>query len=108
MLSFKILDISIFFMAFSIGYLIAELLQKKLGNNNDKKFLKIARIILICLNTVLFIWLLFNKELFHWNYDIATGEPVDHYSTYGRCIINTVVALISNIVACVFNIKNKQ
>lgn len=55
MLSFKMLSISNFLMSFSIGYLIAELLRKKFGNNNDKKFLKIARIILICLNTVLFI-----------------------------------------------------
>lgn len=97
MLSFKILNISAFFMALSIGYLITELLRKK--------FLKIAKIILLCLNTGLFIWLLLNKELFHWNYDISTGEPVDHYSTYGRCIINTVAALIGSIAACVLNIK---
>lgn len=104
MLSLKILSFSNWLMVFSVGYLFAELFRKKFGNN-DKKFLKVARIILLVIGVVLFVWLLFNKELFHWNYDIATGEPVDHYSTYNRCVINAVIALISNLIACVVYIK---
>jgi len=55
-----------------------------------------------------FLWLLFNKELFHWNFDIATGKPVDHYSTYGRCVVYIVVALISNVASCVIAKKRKD
>ena len=107
MLSLKILSFSNWLMVFSVGYVFAELFRKKFGNNNNKKFLKIARISLLVIGVVLFVWLLFNKELFHWNYDIATGEPVDHYSTYNRCIINTVIALVSNLIGCVVYNKKK-
>ncbi len=108
MLSLKILSFSIWLMTFSVGYLLAELLRKKFGNINDKNFLKVARIILLVVGAVLFIWLLLKKELFHWNYDISTGEPVDYYNTYRRCIINTIIALMSNLIVCVVYIKNKK
>ena len=107
MLSLKMLSFSNWLLVFSVGYVFAELFRKKFGNNNNKKFLRIARMILLVIGIILFAWLLFNKELFHWNFDIATGEPVDHYSTYNRCIINTVIALISNLIACVVNIKKE-
>jgi len=55
-----------------------------------------------------FLWLLFNKELFHWNFDIATGKPVDHYSTYGRCVVYIVVALIGSVASCVIAKKRKD
>ncbi len=108
MLSYKILSFASFLMVFSIGYLFAELLRKKYGNQNDKTFLKYARIVLLLISAVLFVWLLLNKELFHWHYDIATGEPVDHYSTYGRCMIYTTIAILGNIVAAIIGIKRKS
>ncbi len=101
MLSYKVLNFVTWLMIFSLGYLIGELLIKKYGKENDARFLKYARIVLFALNFGVLIWLLFNRELFHWYFDIATGEQVDHYSTYGRCIIYIVVALISNVVSYV-------
>ena len=99
MLSYKILSLATWLMSFSLGYLIGTLFAKKSGKENDRKFLKYARTILFVLSLCTFIWLLFNKELFHWNYDIITGEKVDHYSTYGKCVGYTVVAMISNIIS---------
>lgn len=107
MLSFKILSFASFLMTFSLGYLIGELLVKKLGKESDAKFLKYARIVLFVLSFGMLIWLLFNKELFHWNFDIATGKPVDHYSTYGRCMVYIVISLISNIVSYIVYKKRK-
>lgn len=108
MLSYKVLGLVRFLMAFSLGYLIAELLVKKLGNERDVRFLKYARIVLFVLSVCALLWLLLNKELFHWNYDIATGAPVDHYSTYGRCVAYTIVALISNVVSRIVSKKEKK
>ncbi len=108
MLSYKILRFASWLMLFSVGYLFGEIFYEKFGNDNDKKFLKYARIILLLIGTIMIIWLLFNKELFHWNYDIATGEPVDHYSTYGKCVVYTVITLVSNTVAGIISIKRKS
>ena len=107
MLSYKVLSFESWLMTFSIGYLIGEILIKKCGKENDGKFFKYARIVLLLLSLCLFVWLLFNKELFHWNFDIATGEPVDHYSTYGRCIAYMVVALLSNALSYIVAGKRK-
>jgi len=107
MLSYKILSLASWLMIFSLGYSITGLFVKRFGKANDAKFLKYARIVLFVLSFCVFIWLLFNKELFHWNFDIATGKPVDHYSTYGKCVIYSLVALISNIVSYVVAKKIK-
>lgn len=107
MLAYKMLSFTSWLMIFSLGYLIIPPLFKKRLTYNDAKFLKYARIVLFVLSLGVFIWLLFNKELFHWNFDIATGEPVDHYSTYTKCLINAVVALISNVVSYVISKKRK-
>ncbi len=108
MLSYKVLRFVTWLMTFSLGYLIGELLIKKYSNENDKKFLKYARVVLGVLSFGTFIWLLLNKELFHWNFDIATGEPVDHYSTYGKCIIYAVIALISNVISYIVAKMRKE
>ncbi len=108
MLSYKMLSLVSWLMIFSLGYFIGELLVKKYGKKNDVKFLKYARIILFILSFCTLIWLIFNKELFHWNFDIATGEPVDHYSTYARCLIYIIVALISNVVSYFIAKKRKE
>ena len=108
MLSYEILGLATWLMVFSLGYCIGELLVKKLGKQNDVKFLKYARIILSVLSFFLFVWLLFYKELFHWHFDISTGEPVDHYSTYGRCMVYALVAFLSNVVSCVVAKSRKE
>ena len=108
MLSYKILRLVNMIMVFSIGCLFAEILLKRFGNDNDKRFLRYARVILSFVNVGVFIWLFFNKEVFHWNYDIATGEPVDHYSTYGKCVLCTAVAIISNVAAFSIDARRKH
>ncbi len=108
MLSYRVLSFVRVLMAFSLGNFIGELLIKKFGKENDIKFLKYARIVLFVLSFCMFVWLLFNKELFHWNFDIATGEPVNHYSTYGRCVMYIFVALISNVVSYIVAKKRKS
>ena len=107
MLSYKILSFVSCLMTFSLGCLIGELLVKKFGKESDIKFLKCARIVLFILSLCVLVWLLFNKELFHWNFDIATGKPVDHYSTYGRCVARIVIALISNLTSYIVTKKRK-
>lgn len=108
MLSYKILNMISCLMTFSLGNLIGELLVKKLGKENDVRLLKYARVVFFVLSLCVFLWLLFNKELFHWNFDIATGKPVDHYSTYGRCVVYIVVALISNVASYVIAKKREE
>ena len=108
MFSYKVLSIATYLLMFSVGYLIAELLLKRFGKGNDQKFLTYARAFLFLASTIMLIWLLFNKELFHWNYDVATGEPVDHYSTYVRCIVYTIIALVSNIIAGIVRFKKNN
>lgn len=107
MLSYKILSYVSLLMIFSLGYFIGEILVKKYGNKRDVKFLKYARIVLFVSSFCMFVWLLLNKELFHWNFDIATGEPVDHYSTYGRCVVYIIIALISNALSYIIA-KNRK
>jgi len=99
MIAYKVLSLVSCLMTFSLGSLIGELLNKKFGKASDVKFLKYARITFLVLSFCVLIWLLFNRELFHWKFDIATGEPVDHYSTYGRCIAYVIVSLASNVVS---------
>ncbi len=65
------------------------------------KLHKICTKTIVVISIGLFIWILFNKELFHWNYDIATGEPVDHYSTYHLCLIKTGIAGVISIVSII-------
>ncbi len=108
MISYKVLSFVSWLMIFSIGYLIGELLVKKFGNKKDIKFLFYARILLFVISFCMLVWLLFNKELFHWNFDIATGEPVDHYSTYGRCMVYIIAALVSNVVSYIVAKKEKK
>ena len=108
MFAYKMLRFVSAIMLFSVGYFFAELLSKKFGNNSDKNFLKYARIVLLIVSFGILIWLVFNKELFHWNYDIATGKPVNHYSTYGKCIVYTIIALVSNTVAAVVGATRKD
>jgi len=108
MFSYKVLRKATSLMVFSVGYYIGGFLVKRFGNDTDKKIFKYARVFLLVMSAIMFIWLLFNKELFHWNYDIATGEPVDHYSTYGKCIVYTIIALVSNIIAGIACFKKKN
>jgi len=108
MLSYKILSYVSLLMIFSLGYFIGELLVKKYGNKKDVKFLNYTRIVLFVSSFCMFVWLLLNKELFHWNFDIATGESVDHYSTYGRCIVYIIIALISNVVSYIVAKNRKE
>ena len=108
MFSYKILDISIYLMCFSFMYLLYELFPKILKSDyGNKTFITYFRSILRIASCVMFVWLLFNKERFHWTFDIATGEPVDHYSTYGRCIIFTIIALVGNMLGIVLQLKRK-
>ena len=90
-------------------YLLYELLPKIFrAEGNYKTFVTYFRSILLTASCVMLIWLLFNKERFHWTYDISTGEPVDHYSTYGRCITFTVIALVSNIMGIILQLKRNS
>ena len=108
MFAYKILDIPIYLMGFSFGYMLCELFPKLCKTDDRKTFITYFRSILLTVSCVMFIWLLFNKERFHWSYDISTGEPVDHYSTYGRCITFTVIALVSNILGIVLRFKRNR
>ena len=106
MFSLKMLSFCRWLCLFSFGFLIAEVVERRDGNNNDKIYLKYARGILLVIGIAIMIWLIFNKEMFHWNYDIATGEEVDHYSTYLNCVIYAILANVSNTVAMLIGKKN--
>ena len=69
--------------------------RKKVAN----PILKYTSLVVLLINVAFFVWILLNKELFHWNYDIATGKPVDHYSTFGRCIVMAGSSMISSAAA---------
>lgn len=105
MFSYKILSFVNFVMAFSVGFSAGEIFSEKLRKHNI--LFKYTRIVLFCISALLLLWLIFNKELFHWNYDIATGEKVDHYSTYTRCVLRTVIAVVSNTLVSVISIKKR-
>jgi len=98
MFSYRMLKIAVWVMFFSVGVLCRDLL-KKTESVESKTIMKYVRIVMILISVAWIVWLLFNKELFHWNYDIATGKPVDHYSTYGKCVIYGIIALGSNVMA---------
>ena len=108
MFSYKMLSFIIWLMTFSVGYLLAEVFINRFVKENDSEFLKYARIVLFVLSFGVFVWLLFNKESFHWNFDIATGEPVNHYSTYGKCMLYTVIAMVSNVTSFIIAGKRKS
>ncbi len=82
-------------VAWSIIFLVPTFFPKDIKYPNFNKY---GTIVVLILSVITIIWLLFNKELFHWNYDIATGEPVDHYSTYGKCMARAVLACIISSV----------
>ena len=106
MFSFKMLKLAIWVMFFSVGSLCRELL-KKTESVESKAIMKYVRLVLIMVSVAWIVWLLLNKELFHWNYDIATGDPVDHYSTYGKCVIYAIIAVGSNVMAFYTNYRKK-
>ena len=103
MFSYKMLSFASWLFAFSLGYFVGEILLKKYGREREGKFFKYARIILFVLSFCMFLWLMFNKELFHWNFDIATGEAVNHYSTYGKCVIYVILAMVSNVISYIIS-----
>lgn len=105
MISLEMLSFCRILFLFSFGYLIAEIIARKTGKDNDKTYQKYARAILLIICSVIMIWLVCNKELFHWNYDIATGEAVDHYSTYPNCMIYVILAIITNNIAILLGMK---
>lgn len=93
------------FMIVSLGLLFAAIGLRKEGKAN--KILRYVTIAVTVVSVGILVWLVLNKEAFHWNYDIATGKPVDHYSTYGRCVAMEVVAIICNATATLLHfLKN--
>ncbi len=80
---------------FTIAISITLFIKRK---SQVHQFIKISTILSLVASVALFIVILLNKELFHWNYDIATGKPVDHYSTYYFCIVNTICTSVISIV----------
>ena len=94
-------------MAFSLVLLIVTISLRKQGKEN--KFLKYTSLVIAVANAVILVWLLCNKEAFHWNYDIATGKPVDHYSTFGRCVVMACIAAVSSTAATILHfLKGKK
>jgi len=105
MLSYRVLEIATFLMAWSIGCaLLLFLTRFKLVQH--PKFYTYGSAVLFVLNIAVLVFLLFGKERFHWHFDIATGAPVDHYSTYGRCLAFTITGLLANLLAVVFRTLN--
>jgi len=107
MFSYRMLKIAVWVMFFSVGVLCRDLL-KKTESVESKTIMKYVRIVMILISVAWIVWLLFNKELFHWNYDIATGKPVDHYSTYGKCVLYAIIAVGSNVMAMYTNHKKSK
>lgn len=105
MISYEILSCTIVLLLASIIEFVWVIKLKK-GQNKDvairKRCLGLG-IILFIIGLVTTILILANKEVFHWRYDIITGEAVNHYSTFSRClitgIIGTVVSGISSLIA---------
>ena len=92
-------------MNLAIVFLIVSFDRKNKAPNVHKY----GTIVVFVLSIILFIWVLCNKEFFHWRFDVATGAAVDHYSTYYECVIHGAVACILsiiNIVLCL--IRNKK
>lgn len=110
MISYQVLKIATFLMICSLGYLIGEhVLVIIFKDQKSRRFFAYTRPVLFIAAVVMLVWLCFNKESFHWNYDIATGEPVDHYSTYGSCLVYTAISLAGSILSgIIYFIKKKK
>ncbi len=109
MFSVQMLDGASDFMIISVICLFIGLLHRRFANNMSEKIMLFAGIILLGISILMLVWLLMNKEQFHWNFDIATGEPVDNYSTYASCIVYTMISMASNMISCIVHwVLNKR
>ena len=108
MLSFKVMGIALQLFIVSIAFLIRQLVILFTKSEKDHKFFIFGNRIMLLINAIFLIWLLLNKEAFHWNFDIATGEPVDHYSTYGRCFCFSVISASCSFFNVITNFLKKK
>lgn len=60
-------------------------------------------IVLTLLGIGIILLVALNKEGFHWYFDIATGKPVDHYSTYPLCLTAGILVLLAGAVGTGFS-----
>ncbi len=72
------------------------------------RFNKYGTIVVFILSILTTVWLLFHKEHFHWKYDIATGIPVDHYSTYYICLEASVIACAVSALNLIWRFFRKK
>ncbi len=86
------------FALWSVGSLIGSAIYFKAKHDRTMNVYFYGSIVILATSAGILIGVLFNKEMFHWNYDIATGLPVDHYSNYGRCIGWAIAACVCSPV----------
>jgi len=108
MFSYDMLSYATGLTTLSVVCFVSSLLQKKSLNAKKRRILTVMGFVLLGLSTIFIVWLLFNKESFHWNFDIATGEAVDHYSTYGKCVARCIISLVSNIATVIIRLTEKK
>ena len=90
------------------SFLMVVLTFTSRGTGKWGKYLKFLTIAAGIISIEILLFLIMYKEAFHWNYDIATGEPVDHYSTYGSCMVMGVISLVSNALALVIQLRKRN
>ena len=62
---------SVLFRFYRTTGAVGELFVRTRGGERNGKFLRYVRIVFFAVSFCIFIWLLCNKELFHWNFDIV-------------------------------------
>lgn len=98
--SYEILKAFILLAVWAVGSLAGELIAPLFRDTKSAVFFRRVNVVILALSLCAGLWLALNRERFHWYYDIATGEPVDHYSTYAKCVVCVAISAVSSAAAC--------
>ena len=108
MVVYQVQSVMIWFMCFSLWYMLLKVIKSKINILQENRIFKWLWTLILPVNAGMMIWLLLNKEFFHWYYDVATGKPVDHYSTYGKCMLFCGIALAFNGVSAIVHLLRRR
>lgn len=102
-------DVARIVQAFMLGGILLLILAfTSKGIGKWGKYLKFLIIAAGVISIEILLFLTMYKEAFHWSYDIATGEAVDHYSTHSSCMAMAMIALVCNVIAFFVQYRKRQ